>query len=207
MLRGLSDGEELFVVDATCTSTSGMPRRPTQRNIHGQAVHRLLLLPTTARLQPRAGTLAQGEIRKVERRRTQWFATSSSTGRWTWRSSSRPTSGGVRISRASTPPSRTPPSCRRTRIASSSTSSFDPREGTAALEHLHALKEAYGIRGVKRLHGGMARTPRAAGGSTTPTPTAASSSARSWASPTSTSTRGRPSRPLVKDAFDCHDVD
>ena len=27
--------------------------------------------------------------------------------------------------------------------------SFDPREGTAALENIHALKETYGIRGVK----------------------------------------------------------
>lgn len=84
--------------------------------------------------------------------------------------------------------------------------SFDPREGTAALEHLHALKEAYGIRGVKLY------TAEWRGAS------------RGWRLNDTEAYRcfelceklgitnmhvhkGPTITPLAKDAFDCHDVD
>ena len=84
--------------------------------------------------------------------------------------------------------------------------SFDPREGTAALEHIHALKEAYGIRGVKLY------TAEWRGAS------------RGWRLNDTEAYRcfelceklgitnmhvhkGPTITPLAKDAFDCHDVD
>ena len=84
--------------------------------------------------------------------------------------------------------------------------SFDPREGTAALENIHALKETYGIRGVKLY------TAEWRGAS------------RGWRLNDTDAYRcfelceklgvtnihvhkGPTITPLAKDAFDCHDVD